>query len=64
MGEYERKVRKILKEHGYSFDRQAKGDHEMWYNPKLNWSVSVDGVINSRHTANGILKQAKIKRKV
>ena len=63
MAEYEKKVRKILKENGYSFLRQAKGDHEMWHNPILNKSVSVDGKIKSRHSANGILKEAGIKYK-
>lgn len=26
-------VIKILKKSGFEFDRQAKGSHEIWYNP-------------------------------
>jgi predicted RNA binding protein YcfA (HicA-like mRNA interferase family) len=60
MAEFENKVRKILKENGYYFERHGKGDHDIWYNPVINNSVSVDGKIKSRHSANGILKEAGI----
>jgi hypothetical protein len=33
-------------------------DHEIWYSPITERNFVVDGKIKSRHTANGILKQA------
>ncbi|MCL2107934.1 MAG: type II toxin-antitoxin system HicA family toxin [Oscillospiraceae bacterium] len=60
MAEYEKKVREVLKENGYFFERHGKGDHDIWFNPEIQKSVSVDGKIKSRHSANGILKEAKI----
>ena len=60
MAEYEKKVRKILKDNGCIFKRQGKGDHEIWYNPSNGKSVAVDKVIKSRHTANGIMKEMEI----
>jgi hypothetical protein len=38
--------------------RQGKGDHEIWYSPITRIHFVVDGKIKSRHTANGVLKQA------
>jgi len=63
VAEYERKVRKVLKEHGYKFSRQGKGDHEIWYSDITKVSVSVDGKIKSRHSANEILKEARVNYK-
>jgi hypothetical protein len=40
------------------FDRQGKGDHEIWLCPKARRPITVDNDIKSRHTANGILKAA------
>jgi len=61
VAEYEKKVRTMLENHGYSFHRHGKGDHDIWYNPITNKHVAVDGKIKSRHTANAIMKQAGIK---
>jgi predicted RNA binding protein YcfA (HicA-like mRNA interferase family) len=61
MAEYEKKVRQILKEHGCYFVRHGKGDHDVWYSPITNRSVTVDGEIKIRHMANVIMKQAGIK---
>jgi hypothetical protein len=36
----------------------GKGDHEIWLCPKSRRPIVVDNRIKSRHTANGILKQA------
>jgi predicted RNA binding protein YcfA (HicA-like mRNA interferase family) len=58
MAEYEKKVRAILTEHGYRFYRHGKGSHDIW--GKGNISVAVAYRIPSRHTANAILKQARI----
>ena len=60
MAEYEKKVRKVLKEHGCRFERHGKGDHDMWYNPGNGRSATVDRVIKSRHTANSIMKEMGI----
>jgi hypothetical protein len=60
MAEYEKKVRKKLAEHGCTFQRHGKGDHDIWYSPITNLPITVDGEIKSRHTANGIMKRAGI----
>ena len=60
MAEYEKKVRKILDEHGCYFVRHGKGDHDVWHSPINNNRVVVDSKIESRHMANAILKQAGI----
>ncbi|MDZ7961757.1 MAG: type II toxin-antitoxin system HicA family toxin [Aulosira sp. DedQUE10] len=51
-------LKKILLEAGCYFERQGKGDHEIWYSPITDRRFVVDGTIKSRHTANGVLKQA------
>ena len=61
MAEYEKKVRQILKENGCNFVRHGKGDHDIWHSPINNKNFTVDGKINIRHVANGIMKQAGIK---
>ncbi|MBQ4431347.1 MAG: type II toxin-antitoxin system HicA family toxin [Synergistaceae bacterium] len=58
MAEYEKRVRKILMEHGCFFRRHGKGDHDIWFSPATNHEFPVDGRIKSRHTANAIMKQA------
>jgi predicted RNA binding protein YcfA (HicA-like mRNA interferase family) len=55
-------VRKILSENGYQFLRSGKGDHEIWISRKTGQRVVVDAMIKSRHTANGILKQAGLSK--
>jgi predicted RNA binding protein YcfA (HicA-like mRNA interferase family) len=35
-----------------------QGDHDVWYNPKNGQKVTVPVKLMSRHTANGILKDA------
>jgi hypothetical protein len=37
-----------------------QGDHEIWQSPINNRRFVVDGKIRSRHSANGIMKQAGI----
>jgi predicted RNA binding protein YcfA (HicA-like mRNA interferase family) len=60
MAEYEQKVRQKLSEKGCTFSRHGKGDHDIWYSPITGRSITVDHKIASRHTANGIMKQAGI----
>jgi len=55
---YEKQVKMILKKHGWYLLRHGKGSHEIWTNGKL--TVTVNHVCKSRHTANAIMKQAKI----
>jgi len=47
-----------LREHDCYHVRAGKGDHEIWHSPITNRHFTVDGKIKSRHTANGVLKQA------
>jgi len=42
----------------------GKGDHEVWRCPNASQPVIVDGKIQSRHTANAVLKQAGIDAKI
>jgi hypothetical protein len=56
--------KKILTENGCYLERQGKGDHEIWYSPLTKFRFSVDGKIKSRHTANGILKQAGLPKRL
>ena len=60
MAEYEKKVREILKQYGFTFHHHGKGDHDIWQNESLNKKVTVDGRIKSRHMANLIMKEARI----
>ena len=36
-----REVVRILRSAGFVFDRQAKGSHEIWYNPETRRRVTV-----------------------
>ena len=60
MAEYEKKVRKILSEHGCHLIRHGKGDHDIWHSPITKLPITVDGEIKSHHVANAILKRAGI----
>ena len=60
MAEFEKEVRKILKQNNCTFVRRGKGDHDIWYSPITERHVTVDTKIKSRHTANAILKQSGI----
>jgi len=60
---YTPEVKKLLSESGCYFQRQGKGDHELWYSPISGKSFVVDYCIKSRHTANGILKQAGLPKR-
>jgi hypothetical protein len=51
-------LKKILSESGCRFERQGKGDHEIWYSPISGKRFPVDSSIKSRHTANAVLQQA------
>jgi hypothetical protein len=53
--------KQLLKANCY-FERAGKGDHEIWYSPLTNRRFVVDNAIKSRHTANGVLKQAGLEK--
>lgn len=61
---YGRDLKRILREHGCSFVRSGKGDHEIWYSPMTDLHFTVDAGVRKRFTAEAILKQAGIKRKL
>jgi hypothetical protein len=61
MASYTDRVKEILLAHNCRYHRPGKGDHEIWYSPINNQKFPVDANIRSRHTANGVLKQAGIK---
>lgn len=58
MPSFYQEVLEILRRHGCTFVRQGRGDHEIWYSPITNRNFTVDHGCKSRHTANGIMKQA------
>lgn len=49
---------RILIEAGCTYLRPGKDDHEVWSSPVTGRTFSVDRGTKSRHTANGILKDA------
>lgn len=59
---YTREVKRLLAEAGCRPTREGKGDHEIWYSPITDTNFPVDSDIKSRHTANGALKQAGLKK--
>jgi predicted RNA binding protein YcfA (HicA-like mRNA interferase family) len=56
-GYYELVIRK-LKEHHFNLIRQTGGSHQIWSNGSKSVTVSTN--CYSRHTANGIMRQAGI----
>lgn len=58
MADYAPQLKRLLKDADCTFHRQGKGDHELWYSPYTARYFPVDSKIKSRHTANGVLKQA------
>lgn len=58
MDSYTPLVKKMLRDHGCHPVRTGKGDHEIWRSPINGINFPVDNTIKSRHTANGVLKQA------
>jgi hypothetical protein len=57
------KLKQLLRDAGCSFERQGKGDHEIWFSPITGIKFVVDNSIKSRHTANASLKQAGLPKK-
>jgi hypothetical protein len=63
MGDYTKILKDHLRKAGCFFERQGKGDHEIWYSPITMVKFVVDDSIKSRHTANAVLKQAGLPKK-
>ena len=55
---FDREIRDLLRAAGCRLLRQGKGSHEVWHSPITNRNFPVPIGIVSRHTANGILRQA------
>lgn len=51
-------LKKLLRKNGFAFWRHGRGDHEIWRHRETGRQVVVDNAIKSRHTANGVCKQA------
>ncbi|MCF6210119.1 MAG: type II toxin-antitoxin system HicA family toxin [Gammaproteobacteria bacterium] len=62
MADFTSKLKKLLSENNCRFFRQGNGDHEIWFSPITGTRFPVDSKIKSRHTANGVLKQAGLKK--
>ncbi len=58
MADFDRDLQRQLEDAGCYQVRAGKGSHQIWYSPitKKNFPVPVG--IKSRHTANGVLKDA------
>jgi len=63
VNDYGKAVREARLEAGCRFVRQGKGDHEIWFSPFARRPLTVDRKIKSRHTANGVMKQAGLPRR-
>ncbi len=63
MADYTKDLKKYLNDAGCFFERQGKGDHEIWYSPITMIRFVVDNSIKSKHTANAVLKQAGLPKK-
>ncbi len=59
-----RQLSAILQDAGCVFIRQAKGSHEFWSSPINGKRFSVPTTIKAKPTANAILKQAGIQKKI
>ena len=59
MADYYRDLVRLLREGGYEFKRQGRGDHEIWWNPKSGIRVTVDRKLKSKFTANGVLEGSR-----
>jgi len=63
MADYTQQLKRHLRKAGCRFERQGRGDHEIWFSPNTGIRFVVDEHIKSRHTANAVLKQAGLPKK-
>ena len=62
MTDYCPDLKKLLRDAGCYWLSAGKGDHEIWFSPIVNRPFTVDSKIKSRHFANGVLKDAGLKK--
>lgn len=62
MKDFGKPVRDKLIEAGCAFHRRGKGDHDIWISVQGK-RIVVPVQIKSRHTANGILKDAGLPKR-
>jgi predicted RNA binding protein YcfA (HicA-like mRNA interferase family) len=55
---FDRELRRLLERAGCKFARAGKGSHQIWYSPISQRRFPVPSGVVSRHTANGVLKDA------
>ncbi len=51
-------IKRLLTAAGCHFVRHGRGDHDIWFSPLTQVHFVLDAKVKSRHTANGVLKQA------
>lgn len=56
MSDFTPELKRLLRDSGCRFERQGKGDHEIWSSPITGLRFPVDGKIKSRHTASAVLR--------
>lgn len=61
---FDRAVKEFLLEAGCTLVRQGKGSHEIWFSPVTKRTFPVPHGMVSRHTANGVLKDAGLTGKL
>ncbi|MGQ0677464.1 MAG: type II toxin-antitoxin system HicA family toxin [Rhodospirillales bacterium] len=54
----------LLRAAGCTFVRHGKGSHEIWFSPVTQRNIVVPINTVQRHTANAVLKQAGIAKKL
>jgi predicted RNA binding protein YcfA (HicA-like mRNA interferase family) len=59
---FDRERHPLLQRAGCNAVRAGKGSHQIWYSPITERRFPVPVGIVSRHTANGVLKQAGLPR--
>jgi predicted RNA binding protein YcfA (HicA-like mRNA interferase family) len=57
-------LKRLLEKAGCTFVRSGAGSHETWFSPKTGKHFTVPRGCKRRHTANGILKDAGIGKKL
>jgi predicted RNA binding protein YcfA (HicA-like mRNA interferase family) len=64
VGDLYRDVTALLRTNGYQLVSGGKGSHEKWHNEIVGVKLIVPRNLKSKHTANGILKSARIAKKL
>jgi hypothetical protein len=62
MADYDRDLKRILRDNGCEYLRPADGSHEWWFSPISKRRFAVPHHIKSRDTANAVLKQAGLSK--